>query len=134
MRGIDAECKKDVVKQLSKLIGSRVIDVRVGDSGFDLVFNDGHELEVYVIAVNDAKSMAKRCCWGVAVPKYVWYMARSIEEASRAAEILSKRLIDATIVGPLPDGRVYVGVNERMVEDFKKVCGEDDELKKLLSC
>jgi len=128
------EWKKLVAEQLSNLIGSRVVGVRVGDNGFDLVFDNGRELEVYILTVSDEKSGVKRCYWGITVPKYVWFRAKGAEEAKRAAEILSKRSIDASVVGPLQDGSIYVGINEHMVEEFKKICEEDDELKKLVSC
>ncbi len=40
----------DVLERLSRVIGQTVIGVRVGPNGFDLVFDDGTELEVYVFS------------------------------------------------------------------------------------
>ena len=41
----------DIVEELRKIKGKRIVGTRIGESGFDLIFDDGSELEVYCLGL-----------------------------------------------------------------------------------
>lgn len=122
--------KQSVLRELSQLVGKRVEGVRVGDGGFDLVFDDGSELEVYVFPRRDGGE----CCWGVVVARYKRFRVGSLEEAQRLAEMLAEMAVDTSIIGPLSDGTVYLGVYEKHLDKLEEICRENSEVRRALGC
>ena len=122
--------REEFKKELMKVIGKRVVEIRVGSYGFDLVFDDGTELEVYCCQPRRRRG----CAIGVVAPKYRWFRVKSREIAEDIAEELSMNYIDAGVVGPLEDGSVYVAVNEDYLDDLKKICEKDEWIRENLGC
>jgi len=109
----------NVLERLSRVIGRTVIGVRVGPGGFDLVFDDGTELEAYFL---DTGGEGTRCVWSVVVARYRLYRMPSTRVAEEIAYELNRHLVEATIVGPTEEGNVYIGVNEDHLEELKQIC------------
>ncbi|WP_338250235.1 hypothetical protein [Pyrodictium abyssi] len=139
--GISEDRKKEVTRELSKLLGLEVVGARVGDNGFDLIFDDGTELEVYCFPkprssgpTRGDEGVKPDCCWGIVVAKYRRYKVESLEEAERIVEELTRNQIDATIVGPLLDGTIYFGIREDLIEETKKLCSKLSSLTRKYIC
>ena len=125
----------DVREELEKVIGKRVIGYRVGSDGFDLVFDDGTELELYCIPIYiEERSVGDSdCTYGVVVAKYKWFRVSDAKVAEHIVDKLSTMIIDSTIVRLGDD--VYVGIREDLLNDMKKICERNrDELVSQYIC
>ena len=104
-----------IARELSKIVGRKIIGFRVGWEGFDLILDDGTEVEVYTRGVEEPPTYA------VVVAEYKLYRVPSLSVAERVVEELSKRAVDCTIQEH-PDGSIYVGVYKGHVRDVEDMC------------
>ncbi len=110
--------KEALARELGKVLGRRVICFRVGDYGFDLVFDDGRELEVYC-----GLESSLGCAWGIVVAERLLFPVASLDEAQKIVEELrfQHETIDVDIVES-HEGRVYVSVARSDLPMLADVC------------
>lgn len=121
------EEKRLLKEYLDKIVGKRVIGYRYGDGGFDLIFDDGSELEVYACVPNSIKKRDDVDCydiceWGIIVDERKLFPVSSCKEANEVVdEVLSKtRVHDIDVAGTI--NGFYVTVAKRELETLKKEC------------
>ena len=56
------EIKKEFSKDALKLLGKRIKDLRIGETGIDIVVEDGTVLELYCLPKNPEQEC--ECTWG----------------------------------------------------------------------
>lgn len=114
-------------RHLDKIIGKKIVGYRYGDGGFDLILDDGTELEVYTcipLALEKSSQCdcKKMCGWGLVAVERRLFPVESLEKARKIVEeVLRKTSIRDIDTASTLNG-YYVTVAEHELKKLGKEC------------
>lgn len=125
--------KDEIIREINKLMGKRLISARIGEDGLDLIFEDGSELELYcaIPLESIAKKLGREeidepCTWGLSVSERLLIPTPS---PCRARDVINTILskvgnsVDVDYVVTY-DGKTYISVSKQDVEKVRSVLPE----------
>lgn len=108
---------------MEEILGRRVVAYRLSDDGsFDLIFDDGTELEVYIVRKRGRPILV------YGVEKYRWFPAPTLVKARSEANRLREAGVYGADVVVIPRGEVYVAVPEKELGKLGEICRENHSL------